>query len=176
MKYSLIILVIAMTFGFISCKKEEAPKTEPLYHLKDQPKVAPFDGGNAYQMVSKQVSFGPRNPNSLAHQEALNFFTLELKKYADTNVLIEGHTDSDGSDAYNQTLSEKRASTVADYVKQLGVTGSRITTKGYGESQPVASNDTPEGKQANRRVEIAVFANDKLKKAAEKGTLPPVKG
>ncbi|MDP4172710.1 MAG: M28 family peptidase [Bacteroidota bacterium] len=87
MKYSLIILVIAMTFGFISCKKEETPKTEPLYHLKDQPKVAPFDGGNAYQMVSKQVSFGPRNPNSLAHQAALSFFTLELKKYADTVVL-----------------------------------------------------------------------------------------
>lgn len=99
-----------------------------------------------------------------------------LKKYADTNILIEGHTDSDGTDAYNQTLSEKRASTVSTYVKELGVAGSRITTKGYGESQPVASNDTPEGKQANRRVEIAIFANDKLKKAAEKGELPPVKG
>ncbi|MGE5432059.1 MAG: OmpA family protein [Syntrophomonadaceae bacterium] len=99
-----------------------------------------------------------------------------LKKYADTNILIEGHTDSDGTDAYNQTLSEKRASSVSTYVKELGVQGSRITTKGYGESQPVASNDTPEGKQANRRVEIAIFANDKLKKAAEKGQLPPVKG
>ncbi|HEX2963100.1 MAG: OmpA family protein [Ignavibacteria bacterium] len=99
-----------------------------------------------------------------------------LKKYADTNVLIEGHTDSDGSDAYNQTLSEKRASSVASFAEQLGVATSRITTKGYGESQPVATNDSPEGKQANRRVEVAVFANDKLKKAAENGKLPPVKG
>lgn len=99
-----------------------------------------------------------------------------LKKYADTNILIEGHTDSDGSDAYNQTLSEKRASSVASYVKQLGVAGSRITTEGYGEKQPVASNDTPEGKQANRRVEIAIFANEKLKEAAEKNSMPKVKG
>ncbi|HEX2867561.1 MAG TPA: OmpA family protein [Ignavibacteriales bacterium] len=99
-----------------------------------------------------------------------------LKKYSDTNVLIEGHTDSDGTEAYNQTLSEKRAASVASYAENLGVKSSRVTTKGYGETQPVASNATPEGKQANRRVEIAVYANDKLKKAAEKGELPPVKG
>lgn len=99
-----------------------------------------------------------------------------LNKYSDTNVLIEGHTDSDGTEAYNQTLSEKRASSVASYAEGLGVKSSRITTKGYGETQPVASNATPEGKQANRRVEIAVYANDKLKKAAEKGELPQVKG
>ncbi|MGE5350785.1 MAG: OmpA family protein [Acidobacteriota bacterium] len=111
-----------------------------------------------------------------AAQDDIQRLAKILKKYADTNVLIEGHTDSDGTDAYNQTLSEKRASSVASYAEQLGVASSRITTKGYGESQPVASNATPEGKQANRRVEIAVFANDKLKKAAEKGTLPSVKG
>ena len=89
-----------------------------------------------------------------------------LNKYPDTNVLIEGHTDSDGSEDYNQKLSESRASAVANYVKGQGVIGSRVTTAGYGETQPVASNSTPEGKQANRRVEIAIFANDKLKDAA----------
>jgi outer membrane protein OmpA-like peptidoglycan-associated protein len=95
-----------------------------------------------------------------------------LNKYADTNVLIEGHTDSDGSDELNQKLSEARANTVAVYTKGQGVQGSRITTAGYGKSQPIASNDTPQGKAANRRVEIAVFANDDLKAAAEKNQMP----
>jgi outer membrane protein OmpA-like peptidoglycan-associated protein len=95
-----------------------------------------------------------------------------LNKYEDTNVLIEGHTDSDGSDDFNQRLSEGRANTVATYVKSQGVKGSRVTMVGYGETQPIASNDTPEGKQANRRVEIAVFANDDLKEAAQKNQMP----
>jgi len=90
-----------------------------------------------------------------------------LNKYPDTDILIEGHTDSDGSDEYNQTLSERRAKSVTAYLFQNNVSSSRITSIGYGESQPVASNDTPEGKQANRRVEVAIMANDKLKKAAE---------
>jgi len=95
-----------------------------------------------------------------------------LNKYEDTNVLIEGHTDSDGSDDFNQLLSEGRANTVATYVKGQGVKGSRVTMVGYGETQPIAGNDTPEGKQANRRVEIAVFANDDLKEAAQKNQMP----
>ncbi len=94
-----------------------------------------------------------------------------LNKYPDTNVLIEGHTDSDGSTEYNQKLSEDRANSVAGFAKGLGVTGSRITTVGYGETQPIASNATSEGKQQNRRVEIAIFANDKLKEAAKNNQL-----
>lgn len=94
-----------------------------------------------------------------------------LQKYPDTDILVEGHTDSDGSDSYNQTLSERRAQAVADYVTSLGVTASRFKTAGYGESQPVASNDTTTGKQANRRVEIIITANEKMKAAAENGTL-----
>ena len=94
-----------------------------------------------------------------------------LNKYPDTNVLVEGHTDSDGAEDYNKKLSESRADAVASYSKGLGVQGSRITTVGYGETQPVTSNDTAAGKQQNRRVEIAVFANDKLKDAAAKNQL-----
>jgi outer membrane protein OmpA-like peptidoglycan-associated protein len=95
-----------------------------------------------------------------------------LNKYEDTNILIEGHTDSDGSEEFNQRLSEARANTVAAYIAGQGVEGSRVTKVGYGEMQPVASNDTPEGKQANRRVEVAVFANEDLKEAAEKNQMP----
>ncbi|WP_238388003.1 OmpA family protein [Hymenobacter sediminis] len=94
-----------------------------------------------------------------------------LKKYPDTNVLVEGHTDNTGSDAINQPLSERRAQAVANYTQQQGVDAARITSKGYGSSQPIADNTTAAGKQANRRVEIAIFANEKMKKAAENGTL-----
>ncbi len=94
-----------------------------------------------------------------------------LKKYPDTNVLVEGHTDNTGSDAINQPLSERRAQSVATYTISQGVDAARVTTKGYGSTQPIADNTTMEGKQANRRVEVAIFANEKMKKAAENGTL-----
>lgn len=94
-----------------------------------------------------------------------------LNKYEDTNILIEGHTDSDGTEEFNQTLSEARANSVSNYAKGQGVTGQRITTVGYGELQPIASNESTDGKRLNRRVEIAIFANDDLKDAAEKGQL-----
>ncbi|MBN1998687.1 OmpA family protein [candidate division KSB1 bacterium] len=94
-----------------------------------------------------------------------------LNKYPDTNILIEGDTDNTGSDEYNQKLSERRAQAVADYQMGLGVAGTRISIVGLGESNPVASNDTDYGRAQNRRVEVAIFANDKLKKAAENGSL-----
>lgn len=94
-----------------------------------------------------------------------------LKKYDDTNILIEGHTDSTGDDKYNQTLSEHRADEVKGYLTTEQVAASRITTKGYGEKQPLASNDTEAGKKSNRRVEVAIYANDEMKKLAKKGEL-----
>lgn len=90
-----------------------------------------------------------------------------LNKYPDTNILIEGDTDSEGTGDYNQSLSERRAQAVAGYQKSLGIPSSRISTVGLGESNPIASNDTSDGRQQNRRVEVAIFANDKLKKAAQ---------
>ena len=94
-----------------------------------------------------------------------------LQKYPDTNVLVEGHTDNSGTDAINQPLSERRAQAVAASTTAKGVSSSRITASGYGSTQPVGDNTTPEGKQANRRVEVAIFANEKMKKAAEEGRL-----
>jgi outer membrane protein OmpA-like peptidoglycan-associated protein len=93
-----------------------------------------------------------------------------LKKYPDTNILIEGHTDATGSDEYNLRLSQSRSQSVANYLAGLAVDPARFSTMGYGESQPVATNDTPEGRQLNRRVELAIMANEKLKKAAEQQT------
>lgn len=91
-----------------------------------------------------------------------------LQKYEDTDILIEGHTDATGTEDYNQALSERRAKSVSNYLIGLGVQNIRLTTVGYGEMQPVASNETPDGRQANRRVEVAIWANDKLKASAQK--------
>ena len=93
-----------------------------------------------------------------------------LNKYADTNILIEGHTDSTGADDYNLRLSKDRAGSVSSYMATLEVQSSRFTTQGYGETQPVATNDTDEGRQSNRRVDVAIMANDKLKKIATEET------
>ena len=77
-----------------------------------------------------------------------------LKQYPSTFIDIYGHTDSTGSDQYNQALSERRAMSVADYLTTRGVQSARIATRGFGETQPIASNDTEAGRAANRRVEI----------------------
>jgi outer membrane protein OmpA-like peptidoglycan-associated protein len=103
-----------------------------------------------------------------AAQQNLVDLAQILEKYEDTNILIEGHTDADGSDESNQLLSERRATSVAVFLGGEGVDHGRMRTVGYGETQPVADNGTSEGKALNRRVEVAVWANDKLKKAAEK--------
>ena len=91
-------------------------------------------------------------------EEVLKNLAIVLKEMDVKNFEIDGHTDSDGSDEYNQVLSEKRANSVKNFLVSQGVTA-EITTKGYGESKPVASNDTAEGKQKNRRVEIIIPTN-----------------
>ncbi len=94
-----------------------------------------------------------------------------LQKYEDTNVLIAGHTDDKGAEDYNQNLSRQRANSVADYAQSIGVDPSRFIIEGFGESQPVASNETADGRAQNRRVELAIYANKKLQRAAKRGDL-----
>jgi len=90
-----------------------------------------------------------------------------LNKYEDTNILIEGHTDATGTEEYNKGLSKDRAESVSAYLATLEVKSGRFTMVGYGETQPVATNDTDAGRQLNRRVDIAIMANEKLKKMAK---------
>ena len=110
------------------------------------------------------------NKSELQPEAKMNLEKLAgiLNKYQDTEVLIEGHTDSDGDAEYNRELSIRRANSVSTYLAGQQVMASRFTIMGYGEDQPVAENVTTEGKRLNRRVEIAIFANDKLKGEAEK--------
>jgi outer membrane protein OmpA-like peptidoglycan-associated protein len=125
-----------------------------------------FDSGILFNIDSYKLS-----ETSLTN---LGDLSKTLQKYNDTNILIEGHTDSTGTEEHNKILSEHRAVAVADFLKSYGVSGTRITTNGYGEDQPVASNATPEGRQQNRRVDIAIFANKKLQRAAEKGEVSTI--
>ena len=89
-------------------------------------------------------------------QRTLDQVADTLAQYNQTYIDVYGHTDSTGSDAYNQTLSERRATSVADYLSGRGVQAARIGTRGYGETQPIAANDTDAGRAANRRVEIKI--------------------
>nr|WP_315151135.1 OmpA family protein [uncultured Flavobacterium sp.] len=89
-------------------------------------------------------------------------------EYSDTNIEIYGYTDSTGSPAFNLTLSEKRAESVKNYLISKGLVASRFKTTGLGIEQPIATNDTPEGRSQNRRVEFAITANDKMKEDAKK--------
>lgn len=88
--------------------------------------------------------------------EVLNSVNGVFKEFSKTKVKISGHTDSVGSDAFNQRLSEQRARSVADYMISNGVSSARIEAYGYGERYPVASNDSADGRAANRRVEIEI--------------------
>ncbi|MBM3305588.1 MAG: OmpA family protein [Candidatus Aminicenantes bacterium] len=90
-----------------------------------------------------------------------------LNKYPDTNILIEGHTDSTGTREINQPLSENRAKAVSAFLARQSVLSNRFTVMGYGPDQPIAPNDTVEGRQQNRRVDLAIMANEKLKRIAK---------
>jgi outer membrane protein OmpA-like peptidoglycan-associated protein len=91
-------------------------------------------------------------------RQTLRDLAANFRNYPDEQVTVEGHTDLVGTPSYNQTLSDQRASSVSSYLIDEGVPSSRITSIGYGETRPKASNDTPEGRQVNRRVEIHIRA------------------
>ncbi len=86
-----------------------------------------------------------------------------LNKYPKTEVLIVGHTDSVGTAAYNQELSEERAASAEAYLASLGIARDRVSTEGRGESEPIASNETATGRQQNRRVEVAIYASEEYR-------------
>ncbi len=90
-----------------------------------------------------------------------------MKEYDKTEIIVMGHTDATGSDEHNQKLSENRAASVSRFLQQNGITAKRVTTKGFGEQKPVASNNTTSGREQNRRVEIAIVASKALVESAK---------
>ena len=101
-------------------------------------------------------------------QGSLNKLTDVLKRYPDTNIEVIGHTDDKGTDNYNQRLSERRAVSVANYLRSNGIASSRVVTKGMGESDPKVANDSDANRAENRRVEFVITANQKMKDDAQK--------
>ena len=94
-------------------------------------------------------------------RNTLDSVATVLKTYPDSTIVVSGHTDTTGNDTINNPLSVNRASSVAAYLESQGISTSRITSRGYGSKQPVASNATLAGRAQNRRVEIAIIANQK---------------
>ena len=91
-----------------------------------------------------------------------------LNSYAETNIEVQGHTDSKGSQSYNQALSERRANAVSAYLDVKGISAGRLTIKGFGETAPKYENNTADGRTGNRRVEFLITANEKMIAEAEK--------
>ncbi len=94
-----------------------------------------------------------------------------LNRYNDTNLVIEGHTDTIGREIDNQLLSERRAESVSALLKAYGVSGSRLAPVGYGETRPISTNETEGGRKLNRRVEVVISANENLKRQIDSGEL-----
>lgn len=113
-----------------------------------------FDSGVLFSLDSDDL-----NADS---ETKLTELTTILNKYPDTYILVEGHTDSSGSDSHNNQLSKRRAQSVSDFLASHSITESRIKTKWYGEDQPKYPNDTKENMAKNRRVEFAIYANEEM--------------
>ncbi|MGJ8551036.1 OmpA family protein [Winogradskyella wichelsiae] len=107
------------------------------------------------------------NVNSKS-QETLKKLASVFSEYPETNILVVGHTDSSGNDAYNMTLSKNRAEAVTNYLMAKGLSSGRFTTHWFGEEQPMYDNTTAEGRSKNRRVNIAIVPNETMVKDAEK--------
>ena len=122
-----------------------------------------FDSGILFDVNSYQLKD--------ASKENISELSEILQKYEDTNIMFSGYTDNTGSEEYNQKLSEDRAKAVAEYAAFVGVDAERMTIIGYGESDPIADNSTATGRTQNRRVEVGIWANEKLKEAAENGEI-----
>lgn len=120
--------------------------------------VTETDNGNAILVnLPDGVTFAVDSSTiSPAFQTTLNQIAESMKSYPDSLIDVYGHTDSTGADAYNQTLSERRAQSVANFLVMRGVSQSRVRSQGFGEQYPVATNDTDQGRALNRRVEIKI--------------------
>ena len=122
-----------------------------------------FDSGILFDIDSYALKAATR--------DNLSKLSETLDKYDETEVRVLGHTDNTGTEKYNSTLSKKRASSVHDYLISKGVAGTRLTDTGYGELDPIATNESVEGRELNRRVEIVIVADKKLQRDAKSGDL-----
>jgi len=135
---------------------EPVPEPAPVVVPPPAPAPKPVIIEKGRQTLDVQFDFD-KSTIKKGYDKDINDLAKVMKDYPDLNVVIEGHTDNVGTAAYNKKLSQRRANAVKKYmVEQDGINANRITAEGFGFDRPIASNDTDEGRQKNRRVEAAV--------------------
>lgn len=161
------------TAGALIGKKMDKQKKELEATLPEETTVETINNGEALKVTFDSGILFATNSSTLsdASKSALRNFANSLKANPDTDIRIVGYTDNTGKVDYNQTLSEKRAKSVYDYLMQQGISSDRMVYEGRGVHDPVADNSTPEGRALNRRVEIIILANQKMIQEAKEGTL-----
>jgi outer membrane protein OmpA-like peptidoglycan-associated protein len=148
--------VLLGTAGYFICKalaaEEEEPPPAPA--PAPAPRAEPRGEPMAEKIVLRGVNFDFDKSNIRPDAAVILDEAVRILSGSSSPVSIEGHTDWIGTDAYNQGLSERRANAVQAYLIEHGISPSRLSTSGYGESRPIASNETREGRALNRRVEL----------------------
>ncbi len=143
-------------------------QAEEIKNTVPDAKVERVGEGIVVEFSSKVLFAYDKSNLSDEAKTSLNKLVTVLNNYPDTDIELQGHTDSKGSEEYNQALSERRANSVSSYLVGKGINNSRLTIKGFGETIPKYSNDTADGRTQNRRVEFLITANEKMKAEAEK--------
>ncbi|MDR2495874.1 MAG: OmpA family protein [Tannerellaceae bacterium] len=160
------------TAGALIGKKMDKQKKELEAAVPDA-KVETVNNGEALRVTFDSGILFATNSSALsnASRNSLSNFSVNLRSNPDTYLRIVGHTDNTGGADLNQTLSEKRAQSVFDYLRGQGVNAGRMNYEGKGYREPVADNISAAGRQQNRRVEILILANEKMINEARQGTL-----
>ena len=171
---SIIGAAVGGTAGALIGKKMDKQKKELEASLPEEAVVETINEGEALKVTfDSGILFATKSSTvSAASKSALRNLATSLNANPDTDIKIVGHTDSTGKVDYNQTLSEKRAKSVYDYLMEdQGISSTRMTFEGKGIHEPVADNATPEGRAKNRRVEILILPNQRMIQQAQDGTL-----
>jgi len=167
------LLIAVLFLSFCSCKNKQLSVNpgaqvsidgtkDGLKHVQRDFEDATVSDRGIVVTFDSDVLF-PLNSSYLTDQakSELDKLVKLLADYPAATLIVDGHTDATGTAEYNQWLSEKRAESVKKYVVGKGITDSRITTQGYGQTKPVAPNNTEEGRQQNRRVEVTIVTGRK---------------
>lgn len=170
---SIIGAALGGTAGALIGKKMDKQKKELEATLPESTTIETINNGEALKITFDSGILFATNSSTLGEgsKSALRNFATSLKGNPDTHIRVVGFTDNTGKVDYNLVLSEKRAKSVFDFLSSQAVPSARMEFEGKGIHNPVASNDTPEGRSLNRRVEIVILANEKMMQEAQQGTL-----
>jgi len=148
----------AALIGYVVCRFVGEDEAEPVAEAPAEPEPVPEPERVRERIVLRGVTFGfDETEIDAADAVVLDEAVRQLQRLPELAVRIEGHTDTTGPAEYNQNLSERRAEAVRRYLEQNGIPAARLSAVGMGETQPIASNESPEGRARNRRVELQVI-------------------